>query len=306
MKSEKYFDVLNGFDFELLNSPNFKEDSVREEIILPIIKQLGYTPNKPNQIIRSKSLLHPFVSIGSKKKNIYLIPDYLFEVDDNPVWILDAKSPSEEIVKSAHVEQAYSYAIHPEVKVDFFGLCNGKEFILYDIKEVEPIFHFNLVDINLYWNDLFNFLNPDKIKKSPSRQIIKDLGLHLKRIGFDKFESLYFPNVPIRTMAQIEPDSYSTSTAVNIDGAKYMATFDIPGSVFKQLKGGIPDSAFNILSNWEGSVRKQVNFAIEAFLINIECSITANLEENEDEIFLPITVISIISDNDIANIMYVS
>ena len=64
MRSEKLFNPLEGFDFELLNNSEFKEDSVREEIVLPIIKALGYSAQKPNQIIRSKNLTHPFVSIG--------------------------------------------------------------------------------------------------------------------------------------------------------------------------------------------------------------------------------------------------
>src|SRR5438045_2526127 len=112
MKTESLYNVLDGFDFNLLDHPEFQEDSVREEVIIPIIKGLGYSANKPNQIIRSRKLLHPFVSIGSKRKDIYIIPDYLFEVDGKPAWILDAKSPTEEIIKSQNVEQAYSYAIH--------------------------------------------------------------------------------------------------------------------------------------------------------------------------------------------------
>lgn len=302
MKSDKYHDILNGFDFNLLDSSEFKEDSVREEIILPIIKQLGYSPNKPNQIIRSRSLSHPFVSIGSKKKNIYIVPDYLFEVDDNPVWILDAKSPSEEITKSSHTEQAYSYAIHPEVRVDFYGLCNGKEFVLYDIKELEPIFHFDIREINLYWNDLYEFLSPDKIKNSPKKTIKKDLGLHLKRLGFDKYENLLFPNVPIRFLGQMIPDFYTTACSVVIDGTTYVTSFDISDEAFKQLKGKIPDSAFEILSARETERTKQVNFASEAFLINVNCSLSEELQENENEIFLPLWVHEIISDEDIANI----
>lgn len=112
--------MFEDFDFSLLDSPEFKEDSVREELILPII--------------RSKTLEHPYVSIGSQPRKISIIPDYVFLSDDKPYWVLDAKSPSEKIRKSEHVEQAYSYAIHPEIRADLYALCNGKEFILYSIK----------------------------------------------------------------------------------------------------------------------------------------------------------------------------
>ncbi len=62
---------------------DFKEDSVREVIILPLIKQLGYLQEN---IIRSKTLQHPFVNIGSKKRKINLIP--VFAHKDPEFWHL--------------------------------------------------------------------------------------------------------------------------------------------------------------------------------------------------------------------------
>jgi predicted type IV restriction endonuclease len=98
MKSEKRYNPLNGFDFSLLEDPDFQEDSVREEIIVPILKSLGYGPGKPHRIIRGRKLLHPFVSIGSATKKILLVPDYLFEVNGRLAWMLEAKAPSERIL----------------------------------------------------------------------------------------------------------------------------------------------------------------------------------------------------------------
>jgi len=37
MRSEKRLNILRGFDFNILDDPEFQEDSVREEIIVPII-----------------------------------------------------------------------------------------------------------------------------------------------------------------------------------------------------------------------------------------------------------------------------
>ncbi len=68
MKFEKTFNLIDGLVFEVLDDPDFKEDSVREEIISPIIKAAGYGLTKPFIIIRSKPLEHPFVSIGSARK----------------------------------------------------------------------------------------------------------------------------------------------------------------------------------------------------------------------------------------------
>ena len=69
--------LFRDFDFKLLDSLDFKEDSVREELITPLLHALGYQAHGEFQIIRSKSLLHPFVMIGSKNHKVNIVPDYL-------------------------------------------------------------------------------------------------------------------------------------------------------------------------------------------------------------------------------------
>lgn len=64
LRYEYKYSPIPDFDFKLLDDPQFKEDSVREEILFPIIKALGYSASGKNRIIRSKNLLHPFVAIG--------------------------------------------------------------------------------------------------------------------------------------------------------------------------------------------------------------------------------------------------
>ena len=49
--------LFQDFDFSQLHSPDFKEDSVREVLILPLLQKLGY---QQSQIVRSKALQHPF------------------------------------------------------------------------------------------------------------------------------------------------------------------------------------------------------------------------------------------------------
>ncbi len=295
MNTHHFFNVLEGFDFTLLNNPEFQEDSVREEIILPIIKGLGYSSSKPNQIIRSRKLLHPFVSIGSQKKNIYIIPDYLFEVNDKPAWILDAKAPTENILKSHHVEQAYSYAIHSEVRVNFFALCNGKEFVLYSVDKAKPVLHFPVQSIPTYWESLQKFLSPQNIFSSNHFKLAKDLGLHLKRLGFDTFESLFFPEVPIIDIGQLDSDMFSFSAGINENGNRYVVTFDFNNDVLMQLKGKIPDEAIKKLSVRNPEYRQVVRFGDKAFFIGVDCKVSTQLEENEDEIFLPLVINRIIN-----------
>ncbi len=153
---------FNGFDFRLLEAGEFKEDAVREELIHPILKKLGYKAYGHNRILYSKTLQHPFVKIGSQKRQINVIPDYLLEVAGQYAWVLDAKSPSENITSGSNIEQVYSYAIHPDIKVEFFALCNGKEFVVYSINSKEPILFFQLSEIDKNWEEIEKILGPDR------------------------------------------------------------------------------------------------------------------------------------------------
>ncbi len=233
MRSEKRHNILRGFDFSLLDDPDFQEDSVREEIIVPILKGLGYGPAKPYRIIRSKKLLHPFVSIGSATKPIYLVPDYLLEVDGRFAWTLEAKAPMEEILNTKHVEQAYSYAIHSEIRVPYFALCNGREFVLYHISRPQPILHFDIRVLPNCWDNLTKLLGPKNVLDYDF-SLKKDFGLHLKRLGFDEFASLIFPDVPIAFIGQISDDQYSFGSGLKVDdGDSYVVTFDFNSEVME-------------------------------------------------------------------------
>lgn len=294
MDTHIFYNVLDGFNFDLLNNPEFQEDSVREEILMPIIKGLGYTADKPNQIVRSRKLLHPFVSIGSQKKDIYIIPDYLFEVDGKPAWVLDAKSPTEKIIKSKNVEQAYSYAIHSEIRVNFFALCNGKEFALYDTQKNDPILHCPIQAIPRYWQDLKRFVSPETVFINDHFVLAKDLGLHLKRLSFDSFESLIFPKVPITEIGQLDPDMFSFSAALKDENDRYVVTFDFGYEVLYQLTDKIPLDAMELLIKRNKAFRQVTRFGDRAFLVNVDCKVGSTLEENKEEIFLPLTINKII------------
>lgn len=172
--------LFGNFDIKSIEfNPDFKEDSVREVIILPILKELGYNNES---IVRSKSLLHPFIKIGSKKRPITLVPDYVLKVENNYAWVLDAKAPNQKIINNDNVEQVYSYATHPEIRSNYFCLCNGLEFSIYRTSDTDtPVLFFQIDEINNHWFDLSKLLsinsfhfgkdfNYDFIKNVPSEQ----------------------------------------------------------------------------------------------------------------------------------------
>lgn len=290
MGTIKRFNILEGFSWKLLDDPEFQEDSVREEIIVPILRGLGYSADDPYKIVRSKKLIHPFVSIGSATKKIYLVPDYLLQVEGKNAWILEAKGPNENILNSKHTEQAYSYAMHSEIRVQFFALCNGREFVLHHVSRPEPILHFDMRLIPSYWDNLLTRLSPEKVLV-PDLKLKKDLGLHLKRLGFSEFSNLIFSAVPIPFIARLAADQYNFSLGLKIDGeTEYMASFDFSREVMSQLAGRIPEGAMKILAAPFSDRIDQVMFGDMFYQINIDCRVGEQMIENDDEIFLPLTV----------------
>lgn len=294
MKKEIRFSPLKDFKYNILNDPEYGEDSVREEIIFPIIKSLGYSSSGTHKIIRSRKLLHPFVSIGSQQKKISIIPDYVMEVDGKPSWIMEAKSPDQDIINTKHVEQAYSYAMHSEIKALYYALCNGKEFLLYHVSEYNPILHFDIKLLPSYWEQLNHLLSPENIYKNSNRGLSKDFGLHLKRLGFDTSEGLIFFDVPIAFIAKLNNDLYTFASNVRLDENLYCVSYDFDDKVLLQLQGEIPDKAMSILKQPLDGVIKNVQFGDALYRVNIECSLVGKIQENDEEIFLPLTIKRII------------
>lgn len=286
----KRFNILQGFAWDILDDPGFQEDSVREEIIVPLLKGLGYGIERPYKIVRSKKLLHPFVSIGSATKKIYLVPDYLLEVHDKNAWILEAKAPTEDILNTKHVEQAYSYAMHSEVRAPYFALCNGRLFVLYHVSKPAPVLQFDMRLVASYWDNLVKLLGPKTVLNCDFG-LKKDLGLHLKRLGFDEFSSLIFPAVPIPFIAHLMEDQYNFSLGMKLDeGDEYVASFDFDTTAMQQLHGRISEEGFRILTKpFEDEIR-QVTFADAFYRVNVDYRVGENLIENDQEIFLPMLV----------------
>jgi hypothetical protein len=113
---------------------SFNETDVREEIIAPLLRRLGYRSGTKYNIIREQSLRYPQLSLGRKipKKDPPLRgkADYILEVEDRLRWTIEAKAP-EVPIQDDDIQQAWTYANHPEVRGIYFVLCNGRTWVVY-------------------------------------------------------------------------------------------------------------------------------------------------------------------------------
>lgn len=251
---EKLFGLL---DFNAIaTNPDFKEDSVREVIILPILKELGYTHEN---IVRSKTLQHPFLKIGSKKRPINLVPDYAIKVENNFAWVLDAKAPNQKIINDDNVEQVYSYATHPEIRSNYFTLCNGLEFSVYRTADTDkPILFFELENIENNWQDLKLLLAPT------SFQVGKNFVYEPKvayKIGFDYNNRPLLEEIPVKKRAarrHFGVHGYFTKQTWNVV-AEYIKNFSKPGDLVLDPFGGSGVTAIEALMNNRGAINIDLN-----------------------------------------------
>lgn len=261
---KELFSSLNFKD--ILNNPDFKEDSVREVIILPLLKALGY---EQINIVRSKSLQHPFLKTGSKKTPIKLIPDYILKIEENYAWVLDAKAPNEKIIHSEHVEQVYSYSTHPEIRSTYFALCNGLEFSLYRRESTgEPILYFKIEDIDDYWTMLKRYLSPDSFQVG--KNVVYDsVQIREKSKTFDYSSRPLLNDIPVKKRAckrHFGVHGYFTRQSWNVV-SDYIQNFSQKKDLVLDPFGGSGVTAIEAMMNERRAISIDLN-PMAVFIVN--------------------------------------
>src|SRR5580704_18352941 len=91
--------------------------------------------------------------------------DYICEVVSFGRWVVEVKTPAESISQD-DVEQAHTYASHPEIAATFLLVTNGRTFQLYETsKLLKPALAWEYEDEDDNWLRLFNLLSPEAFRK---------------------------------------------------------------------------------------------------------------------------------------------
>lgn len=119
--SEENVKILKGFakkDFS-----NFSEADIREEVITPIIRMLGYEKNTDYEVEREETFetKEMFLNVGRKRIDL----DYLCNVRKNNFWLIEAKNGKNKELTEEELQQAYLYSLHPKVNCRYFAVTNG-------------------------------------------------------------------------------------------------------------------------------------------------------------------------------------
>jgi len=157
--------MFGTFNFERMN-----ETDVRENIVAKLIGKLGFRHSTDNDVITEQILRYPRASLGRKKEGDPVLrgkADYILEAERKYRWTAEAKSPAGSIT-SDDIEQAYTYAYHPEVRAVYFLVTNGREFLVFRTvygPGVSPVLRFGYSDLQSQFQTLENILSPSALKR---------------------------------------------------------------------------------------------------------------------------------------------
>jgi hypothetical protein len=213
--------ALLEFDFDGLS-----EADIREEIIAPLLRKLGYRSGTENNILREKQveLRYPKMYLGRKKPKQDLvlrgIPDYICEARGITRWAIEAKAPSQPIGRD-DIEQAHSYSMHPELAAPLFVLCNGHEFLVFRTNHgpaAAPILALTYTDIQNKFYILENLLSPKALNQHYPVRVV-DLGEPLAdgHGSTAKVVGGITRHLEIRTLWEGVPEEFDQSEAKNVE-----------------------------------------------------------------------------------------
>jgi len=198
-------------DFDSVN-----EQDVREKIVRPLIESLGYGRDAETRVITEKTLRYDRSSLGHKKPKtdppLAGRADYICEVISFGKWVIEVKHPSQKLSQD-DVEQAYTYAMHPEIAASFFLITNGRKFLLYQTANLERAaleWNFEDEDKDESLLRLSNVLSPSAFRTrakntliDPGRPLGKGLASRLLIIGGQITNDEYsgnHPFVPVKSI----------------------------------------------------------------------------------------------------------
>lgn len=147
---------------------SFTEADVREEIISPILRLLGYDKGDKFSVARERR-------IDVQTQRLFI--DYSMSLFEADFWLIEAKRPNLNAARFARADlwQALKYAIHPEINAALVVLCDGQKFEVYDREANldEPILRLQRENLARDFDQLRTLLSPWQAYFFQKRRVIR-------------------------------------------------------------------------------------------------------------------------------------
>ena len=157
--------------FEPIDFAQLNETDVREEILAPLLRRLGYRSGTRHNVIREQSLRYPHSFLGRKDaKNDPILRGkvaYILEAGGKVRWVVEAKAPDTDFSVD-DIEEAWTYANHPEVRAVYFVLCNGRRIDVFQTDlgpAASPVLHLDYEALGKSdgYQIIWNLLSPESV-----------------------------------------------------------------------------------------------------------------------------------------------
>ena len=146
------------------------EQTLREELIFPILDELGYGQATLNPIRREVScrLQDPYLFEGRERVRV----DYLPTVLGRELWVMEAKG-SDDTHPERTLRQARSYAVHPEIRAPLLAVFDAEAVRVLDPWGMEwetPIVDVPIHELDARFDEIHAALSPDGVARLVRRQ----------------------------------------------------------------------------------------------------------------------------------------
>ena len=174
-----------------------------------------------------------------------------------------------------YVGQVYSYAVHPEIRSNYFALCNGIEFSLYRTDgNNKPVLFFPLDEIDFYFDKLKNLLSYNSFQLG--KQVLYE---PTRKDDFDYLNCKLPDEVHAHKQTakrHFGVHGYFTKQSWDIVQT-YIKNFTLPGDVVLDPFGGSGVTAIEAMM----TNRKGINVDINPMAIFMVEALTTNVNQNE-------------------------
>ena len=159
------------------------ETDVRAEVAEPLLAALGYQRGTANDIARELTLTYARQSLGRKKPTDPPLrgrADYVLSVLGAGRWVLETKAPHEAIDADA-IEQAITYARHPEVSATYAAILNGVRLTVHHVSRTAaeaPLVDLPICEVARVATQVSGLLSPAAVRRDCTPPIV-DLGTPL-------------------------------------------------------------------------------------------------------------------------------
>jgi hypothetical protein len=140
-------------------------------------------------------------------------------------------------------EQAFAYAIHPEIRTFFYGLCNGRELCVYKWTRVEPVLAIPVTDLDARWEELVGLLGPQALTKSHLSDFLPDFGLSYLKLGGDRNAVFDFAGTEVNLVARVDENTFTLTSVIGGEDDAYLGSFNFPRSLYEEFLSCVPAGA---------------------------------------------------------------